>query len=65
MNFRELLIHKEITMTQLAKEIGVSKHLVSHWARGKGYPQLPQIVALSKALNESLETIIKCFIKEV
>lgn len=63
--FKQLLYEKFASQNDLAKEINVSKQLVSRWIIGKNQPRLEEVLKLSKALNVSTETIIKCFVKEV
>ncbi|MGY3750058.1 helix-turn-helix domain-containing protein [Vagococcus acidifermentans] len=51
----------ELNLTQedLAKELFVSRQLISKWENGKSYPDLEQVVKLSERFNLSLDELLK------
>lgn len=59
--FKDLLREKDITGAQLGRRIGVSRALVSAWMRGTSVPRTLQIPKIAKALDVSVEEVIKCF----
>ena len=48
---KELRLEKNLSINQLAKEIGVSGAAVSRWESGIRIPNLDNIYALSKFFN--------------
>lgn len=52
---KELRIEKKIGQIQLAKEIGVSKGIISLWENGLREPTLSSIIALAKFFEVSLD----------
>lgn len=55
------LLRKEKQMTQnkVAEVLHVSTQAVSNWARGKGYPDIQNILQLSDLFDVSLDELIK------
>lgn len=62
--FSKLLESCNITQKEIVNELGVSKQLVSFWARGRAIPRLPEVVKLSEILNVSIEEVVMCFVEE-
>ena len=50
---------KNMTQAELADAVGVSKQAVSNWERGKRFPDVSLIEALSKTLGVSAAELIK------
>ncbi|MBQ8428603.1 MAG: helix-turn-helix transcriptional regulator [Clostridia bacterium] len=63
MAFKKLLKEKDIHGTQLARKIGCERSLVSCWVRGKCRPTLDMIPKIAKALDVTIEDIVKCFVE--
>ena len=61
---KRLLKEKNITQTELSKELGVHQTLISQWCHGKSKPNIYQTSAMAKYMNLSAEDIINCFEKE-
>ena len=55
---RELRKQQKITQEELAEQIGVTPQAISRWERDVGYPDITQIVPLSKALGVSTDEIL-------
>lgn len=49
----------KLTQEDLAKELFVSRQLISKWENGKSYPDLEQVVKLSERFNLSLDELLK------
>ena len=52
---KELRIEKKIGQIQLAKEIGVSKGIISLWENGLREPTLSSLIALAKFFEVPLD----------
>lgn len=52
---KELRIEKKLGQIQLAKEIGVSKGIISLWENGLREPTLSSLIALAKFFEVSLD----------
>ncbi|MGO3652701.1 helix-turn-helix domain-containing protein [Vagococcus sp.] len=50
---------KKLTQKELAEKLNVSGQAISNWERGKGYPDISNIIQLSDLFNVSLDTLIK------
>lgn len=46
---------KNIGQAELAKNIGVSKGIISLWENGLRYPTLPSLIALAKYFEVSID----------
>lgn len=61
MELKERLIQERkaqgLSQEELAVQIGVSRQAVSKWETGDAMPGLPQLIALSAALNISMDTL--------
>ena len=55
---KELRMEKGISMTELAKEIGVSAIAVSRWERGLQTPNIDYAVAIAKFFNVSADYLL-------
>ena len=55
---KELRMEKGISMTELAKEIGVSAIAVSRWERGLQIPNIDYAVAIAKFFNVSADYLL-------
>ena len=49
---------KGLTQKELADELSVSDKAVSRWETGKGYPDIPSLVAISEFFSVSINEII-------
>ena len=47
-----------LSQKQLGKELGVSDKAVSKWETGEAYPQVSQLVYLSKLFDVSLDSLL-------
>ena len=64
MKFKELLEEVDMNGAQVVRRVGVSTSAVASWCRGKTCPNYDKIPDIAKALNVSVERVVKCFIKE-
>ncbi len=48
-----------LTQKDLAGQLNVSSQAISNWERGKGYPDISNIIQLSDLFNISLDILIK------
>lgn len=48
-----------LTQSELAKKLNVSSQAVSNWERGKGYPDISNIIVISDLFKVSLDELIK------
>ena len=55
---KELRMEKGISMTELAKEIGVSAIAVSRWERGLQIPNVDYAVTIAKFFNVSADYLL-------
>ena len=55
---KELRKQRKITQEELAELIGVTPQAISKWERDVGYPDITQIVPLSKAFGVSTDEIL-------
>ena len=51
---------KQITQTELAKQLNVTDKAVSRWERGLGFPDINTLEPLADALGISLSELMKC-----
>lgn len=65
MKLLELINKKKITQTELAKELGITRGLLSCWCCGRSVPTIKHIVPLARILGVSIKTIVMIFYKEV
>ena len=63
MTFKELLKEKDFSGAQIARRLDLSSSAVSKWMVGLAEPSLTSVVALSKILNVSVETVVNCFVE--
>ncbi len=61
MTFNEVLLQKRkclgLSQEELAEQLGVSRQAVSKWETGEASPDLNKLLALSKVLGSSLDTL--------
>ena len=57
-NIAKLRKKQGLTQTQLAEKLYVSNKTVSKWERGAGYPEITQLLGLSRVLGTSIDGII-------
>ncbi len=57
-NIKQVRLAHEMSQTQLAEKIGVSRQSVSSWERGVSMPDLQMLVALANALGVEIEVLI-------
>ncbi len=50
---KELREERKLTMSQLAKELGIRQSTISRWERGERLPNLDAIIALAKFFKVS------------
>lgn len=52
---KELREERKLTMSQLAKELGIRQSTISRWERGERLPNLDAIIALAKFFKVSTD----------
>jgi transcriptional regulator with XRE-family HTH domain len=57
-------MRRHISMTQVAKQSGLSQQMISYVERGMRSPTLDTLLRISAALNVDLSTIVKAASKE-
>lgn len=50
---------KKVTAAELAQEIGESEYAIERYIEGARVPRAPKIVAMAKALDVTLDSLIK------
>lgn len=50
---------KELTQTQLAEEIGVSRITINKWETGKSTPSVEMLLKLSNFFNVSVDYLLE------
>ena len=55
---KELRKQRKLTQQDLAERVSVTPQAISRWERDVGYPDITQIVPLSKALGVSTDEIL-------
>ena len=55
---KELRIEKEIGQVQLAKEIGVSKGIISLWENNLREPKLSNLISLAKFFDVTIDYLV-------
>ena len=58
-NFKYLRAEKGISMTQLAKELGVSISVICYWENGKRFPDMFSLIKLSDYFKVSIDGLVK------
>lgn len=64
MKFKELLDEVDMSGAQLARRLGISVAAVSAWCTEKSAPNYDKLPAIAKAMNVSLDRVVKCFVAE-
>jgi transcriptional regulator with XRE-family HTH domain len=57
-NLRKFRTDKNLTQTQLAHLIRATRMQVINWECGRSLPSLTSLIALSRALNVTLDTLV-------
>ena len=57
-NLRNIRKQRNITQEGLAEALGVSRQAISKWESDSGYPETEKLIALSKALNISIDYLL-------
>jgi sugar/nucleoside kinase (ribokinase family)/DNA-binding XRE family transcriptional regulator len=57
-NIVKLRKKKGLTQSALAEKLHVSNKTVSKWERGAGYPEITQLISLSKILGVSIDALL-------
>lgn len=57
MQIRKYRLAKELTMAELAKQLGVSVPTVSRWENGEDFPAAARLPALADALGCSIDEL--------
>ncbi|MCH1736978.1 helix-turn-helix domain-containing protein, partial [Enterococcus faecalis] len=50
---------KDLTQSGLGELLNVSSQAVSNWERGKGYPDISNVIQISELFQVSLDILIK------
>lgn len=57
-NLRELRLEKKLGQVELAKEIGVSKGVISLWENGLREPNMYSLIILANFFNISIDELV-------
>lgn len=57
-NLQAIRKKNQLSQEALAELLGVSRQAVSKWELGEGYPEVEKLLALSKKLNVSLDSLL-------
>jgi len=57
-NLKSLRLEKNMGQTQLAKELGVSKGIISLWENGLREPNMYSLIAIAKFFNISIDFLV-------
>ena len=55
---KELRLEKNLTQTDLAKVVNMSKMAISHWEKGNSEPSINQLIILSEFFEVSVDYLI-------
>ena len=58
-NLQSVRKKNHLSQEDLAEMLGVSRQAVSKWELGEGYPEVEKLLALSKKLNVSLDSLLQ------
>ena len=56
--FQTLLKSKDMSMSRLARILGVTPRTVMNWAKGVTTPSFKQIERIAEVIQESFETVV-------
>lgn len=59
-NFRFLRAQKRLSMSDLAKELGVSISVISYWENGKRFPDMFSLIKISNYFKVTIDGLVKC-----
>ena len=57
-NLRKLRTYRQLTQMQLAHLVRATRVQVNNWERARSLPSLTSLIALSRALNVTLDTLV-------
>ena len=57
-NLRELRLEKSLGQAKLAKQLGVSKGVISLWENGLREPGMYSLILLSKFFNTTIDELV-------
>jgi len=57
-NLRKLRTYRQLTQMQLAHLVRATRVQVINWECGRSLPSLTSLIALSRALNVTLDTLV-------
>ena len=57
-NLKELRLEKNLGQVELAKELGVSKGVISLWENGLREPNMYSLIIISKFFNISIDELV-------
>lgn len=57
-NLKELRIEKNLGQIELAKELGVSKGIISLWENGLREPNMYSLIKLAKFFNVTIDELV-------
>ncbi|MDY5731521.1 MAG: helix-turn-helix transcriptional regulator [Eubacteriales bacterium] len=63
-NLKNSRKRKNITQEELAEILGVSRQAVSKWESDAGYPETEKLLAISKTLHISIDTLLNNTLQE-
>ena len=58
-NLNRLMREQNVTQSQLALWLGVTRSAVNAWCVGKNVPRLPTLIQIAKLLNCTVEDLVK------
>ena len=58
-NIKKERINKNLTQSQLAKKLGVSKQAVCDWEKGRSIPHYTKLKNLSEILEKPIDYLLK------
>lgn len=57
-NLKQLRLSKNLSQTELANKLNITKKTISHWETGYTEPSLQQLVMLSQIFEISIDDLI-------
>jgi transcriptional regulator with XRE-family HTH domain len=61
--FKELLKEVDVTGTQLARRLGITRAAVAKWCSGEASPPCSKMNDIAKALHVNVERVVACFVE--
>lgn len=59
MNLKKLMIEREMTAADIARKTGMTQATLSRYINGKRIPKINSVIKIAKALNVSIELLMK------